>query len=133
LTDFNFKTELSYVYAKNQDLDESLPLTPPLVTRFNLGFQREKVWAKATYTITSKQSEIATSFGEQATDGYGIMDLSFGTKPFQHFTVGVAASNIFDVAYHNHLNFSFVNQADYGRVPINDPGRNLSAFVQYSF
>jgi iron complex outermembrane receptor protein len=133
LTDFNFKTELSYVYAKNQDLDESLPLTPPLVTRFNLGFQREKVWARATYTITSKQSEIATSFGEQTTDGYGIMDLSFGTKPFQHFTVGVAASNIFDLAYHNHLNFSFVNQADYGRVPINDPGRNLSAFVQYSF
>jgi len=45
----------------------------------------------------------------------------------------VAASNIFDVAYNNHLNFSFVNQADYGRVPINDPGRNFSAFAQYSF
>ena len=133
LNDFMFKTELSYVYAKNQDLDESLPLTPPLVTRFNLGFEREKLWARATYTSTSKQSDIATSFGEQETDGYGVVDLSFGAKPFKHFTLGLAASNIFDVTYNNHLNFSFVNQADYGRVPINDPGRNLSAFVQYSF
>ena len=133
LNDFTFKTELSYVYAKNQDLDESLPLTPPLVTRFNLGYIKEKIWARATYTITSKQKEIAPSFGEQETAGYGVVDLSFGAKPFKHFTVGVAASNIFDVTYNNHLNFSFVNQADYGRVPINDPGRNLTAFVQYSF
>lgn len=133
LDDFAFKTELSYVYAKNQDLDESLPLTPPLVTRFNLSFEKEKFWTKATYTLTSEQSSIATSFGEQVTDGYGIVDLSLGAKPFEHLTVGIAASNIFDVAYNNHLNFSFVNQADYGRVPINDPGRNLSAFIQYSF
>lgn len=133
LKDFAFKTELSYVYTKNKDLDESLPLTPPLVTRFNLRFERDKMWARATYTLTSEQSDIAPSFGEQVTDGYGIVDLSLGAKPFKNFTVGVAASNIFDVAYNNHLNFSFVNQADYGRVPINDPGRNLSAFVQYSF
>ncbi|WP_228236369.1 TonB-dependent receptor domain-containing protein [Allomuricauda sp. M10] len=133
LQDFSFKTELSYVHAKNKDLDESLPLTPPLVSRFNLRFEKEKIWARATYTLTSKQSEIAPSFGETETEGYGIVDLSFGAKPFQHFTVGVAASNLFDVAYHNHLNFSYVNQADFGRVPINDPGRNLTAFVQYSF
>ncbi len=133
LDDFAFKTELSYVYAKNQDLDESLPLTPPLVTRFNLSFEKEKVWARATYTLTSEQSHIANSFGEQVTDGYGIVDLSFGAKPLKHVILGVAASNIFDVTYNNHLNFSFVNQADYGRVPINDPGRNFSAFAQYSF
>lgn len=133
LEDFAFKTELAYVYAKNQDLNESLPLTPPLVTRFNLDFEREKVWAKATYTLTSKQSDIAFSFGERVTDGYGVLDLRFGAKPFEHLTVGVAASNVFDTTYNNHLNFSFVNQADFGRVPINDPGRNLSAFIQYSF
>ncbi len=133
LDDFTFKTEVSYVYAKNSDLDESLPLTPPLVSRFNLRFEKQKLWAGATYTITSKQTDIAPSFGERVTDGYGIVDLSFGAKPFEHVTVGVAASNIFDVTYNNHLNFSFVNQPDYGRVPINDPGRNLSAFVQYSF
>ena len=108
-------------------------MTPPLVTRFNLSIERETIWASATYTLTSKQSDIALSFGEQTTGGYGVMDLRFGTKPFEHFTLGIAASNIFDETYNNHLNFSFVNQADYGRVPINDPGRNLTAFAQYSF
>ena len=44
-----------------------------------------------------------------------------------------AALNIFDQAYNNHLNFSFTNQADFGRTPITEPGRNFSAFVQYQF
>ena len=131
--DFNLKTEISYVYTKNKDLDEALPLTPPLATRLNLGYEREKIWARTTYTLTSEQSEIAASFGEQVTEGYGILDFRFGAKPFKHFTLGVAAMNILDKTYNNHLNFSFVNQADFGRVPINDPGRNFSAFVQYSF
>ncbi|WP_181899459.1 TonB-dependent receptor domain-containing protein [Flagellimonas nanhaiensis] len=133
LEDFNLKTELAYVYTKNKDLDEALPLTPPLVTRFNFGYEREKLWARATYTLTSEQSDIASSFGEQVTDGYGLLDFRFGAKPFKHFTLGVAAMNIFDKTYNNHMNFSFVNQADFGRVPINDPGRSFSAFVQYSF
>ncbi len=133
LNDFNFKTEVAYVYTKNQNLDEALPLTPPLVTRFNLGFEKEKIWAKGTYTLTSEQTDIATSFGEQITPGYGVLDLRFGAKPFKHVNLGMAALNIFDKAYNNHLNFSFVNQADFGRVPINDPGRNLSFFIQYTF
>jgi iron complex outermembrane receptor protein len=47
--------------------------------------------------------------------------------------LGVAALNVFDKTYANHLNFAFNNQADFGRVRINDSGRNLSAFVQYAF
>lgn len=133
LDDFNFKVEIAYVYTKNEDLDEALPLTPPLVSRFNFGFERESIWARGTYTLTSKQSDIAPSFGEQVTEGYGILDLRFGAKPFRHFNLGVAAMNLLDETYNNHLNFSFVNQADYGRVPINDPGRSFSVFVQYTF
>ncbi len=133
LDDFNFKTELAYVYTKNQDLDEALPLTPPLVTRFNLGFEKEKIWARGTYTLTSEQTDIAASFGEQVTPGYGVLDLRGGAKLFKHVNLGVAAINVFDKTYNNHLNFAFVNQADFGRVPINDPGRNLSFFVQYGF
>ncbi|OWW23698.1 TonB-dependent receptor [Zobellia sp. OII3] len=133
LTDFNFTTELSYVYAKNKDLGESLPLVPPLTTRFKLGFEKEKFWANANYTLTSKQDHIASSFGETETDGYNTLDIRLGVIPFKNITIGVAALNVFDTTYHNHLNFAFNNQADFGSVPINDPGRNLSAFVQYRF
>tara|TARA_R110002051_G_scaffold48308_2_gene95346 strand:+ start:100514 stop:102811 length:2298 start_codon:yes stop_codon:yes gene_type:complete len=129
----NFITELSYVYAKNNDLNESLPLVPPLTTRFKLGYEQEKFWINANYTITSRQEDIAPSFGEQVTPGYEVMDLRLGIVPFKNVTLGVAALNVFDKTYNNHLNFAFNNQADFGTVPINDPGRNFTAFAQFKF
>ena len=130
---FNFTTELAYVYAKNKDFNESLPLVPPLTTRFKLGFEKEKFWVNANYVLTSMQDNIALTFGEQETLGYEILDVRVGVVPFENLTLGVAVLNVFDKTYSNHLNFAFNNQADFGRVPINDPGRNLSAFVQYKF
>ena len=85
------------------------------------------------YTQTSKQDNISASFGETSTPSYEVMDIRLGVVPFKNLTLGVAALNVFDQTYHNHLNFSFNTQTDFGRVPINDPGRNLSAFVRYKF
>ncbi|WP_298499713.1 TonB-dependent receptor [uncultured Algibacter sp.] len=133
LKDYYFKTEFSYVYAKNKDLQESLPLTPPFNTKLSLGFQKEKLWANLQYNIVSKQDNISRSFGETETDGYQTLDVRFGIKPVKNITLGVAAINVFDKAYNNHLNFSFTNQSDFGRTPITEPGRNFSAFLQYKF
>ena len=47
--------------------------------------------------------------------------------------LGFAAINVFDKTYNNHLNFSFTNQANFGRVAITEPGRNFTAFFQYNF
>jgi iron complex outermembrane receptor protein len=130
---FNFSSALSYVYTRNQDLNEALPLTPPLTTRFGLGFEKEKFWASLDYTLTSRQDEIAASFREQETPSYEVLDLRFGFKPVKDVNIGLAVLNVFNETYNNHLNFSFVNQADFARVPINDAGRNFSIFVQYTF
>lgn len=130
---FNFKTAVAYVYTRNKDLDESLPLTPPLTTRLGVGLEKEKFWASLDYTITSKQDEIATSFREQETGGWNVFDVRFGFRPYRGLNVGLAVINVFDETYNNHLNFSFVNQADFGRVPINDPGRNFSVFTKFNF
>ncbi|WP_439153089.1 TonB-dependent receptor domain-containing protein [Winogradskyella sp.] len=133
LDHYYFKSELSYVYAKNQDLNESLPLTPPLTTRFSLGMEKAKYWANIQYNAVSKQDEISESFGETETDGFQTVDIRLGVKPTKNITLGVAVLNAFDEAYNNHLNFSFTNQADFGRTPITEPGRNLSVFLQYKF
>lgn len=133
LNDFYFKTELALVYAKNKDLSESLPLTPPFTTKFSIGLEKEKYWVNAKYNITSKQSNIAESYGETETDGYNTLDIRLGVKPIKNVTLGVAAINVFDEMYHNHLNFSFKNQVGLGAVPISEPGRNLTAFLQYKF
>lgn len=133
LSDFYFKTQLAYVYAKNNDLNESLPLSPPFTTDFTFGIKREKYWANAQYTVISKQENIAESFGETSTEGYETLDVRFGVKPLKDVTLGVAVLNLFDEAYSNHLNFSFTNQENFGRTPITEPGRNFTAFVQYQF
>lgn len=130
---FYLKTELMYVYARNKDFDESLPLIPPFNSKIALGYENDKFWVTAQYNITSKQSEIATSFSETATDGYNTLDLRLGFKPFKKAVVGFAVLNLFDENYHNHLNFSFTNQAGFGRVPVSEPGRNISAFLQFKF
>ena len=133
LDHYYFKSEFSYVYAKNKDLAESLPLTPPFTTRLSIGIDKTKYWANIQYNIVSKQDNISKSFGETSTDGYQTLDIRLGVKPIKNITLGVAVINALDEAYNNHLNFSFTNQADFGRTPITEPGRNLSAFLQFTF
>lgn len=133
LDDYYFKSEFAYVYAKNKDLAESLPLIPPFTTRFVVGIDKPKFWANVQYNLVSKQDHISRSFGETKTDGYQTLDIRLGLKPIKNVTLGVAVINALDEAYNNHLNFSFTNQADFGRTPITEPGRNLSAFLQYKF
>ena len=133
LDDFYFKTEFSYVYAKNKDLAESLPLTPPFTTRLSIGINKNKFWGNVQYNLTSKQDNISRSFGETETDGYQTLDIRLGLKPIKNTTLGIAVINAFDRAYNSHLNFSFTNQTDFGRTPITEPGRNFSAFLQYKF
>lgn len=133
LNDFYLKTELAYVYTKNKDFNESLPLNPPFTGKVSLGIERVKYWFNIKYNITSRQDHISESFGETETEGFDTLDFRLGIKPFTNVTLGVAILNVFDETYNNHLNFSFNNQADFGRVPINEPGRNMTAFLQYKF
>jgi iron complex outermembrane receptor protein len=130
---FNFLTEVAYVYTENKDFNESLPLTPPLVTRLKLSFEKGKFWASAQYTLTAEQPKIALSYDEIATQSYEVMDLKAGFKPIESLNIGVGVLNLFDQHYNNHLTFAFNNQADFGRVPITEPGRNFTFFVNYKF
>lgn len=133
LKDFSLKTEFSYVYSENKDLNESLPLTPPFSTKLFFGYEKEKIWANAQYNLISKQDQISTSFGETTTKGYQTLDLRFGASPLKNTSLGFAVLNLFDQGYNNHLNFSFTNQENFGRTPITEPGRNFSVFLQYKF
>lgn len=133
LNDYYFKAQAAYVYAKNKDLNESLPLIPPFNLAFTAGFEKEKLWANVHYKINSKQENIAKSFGEIETAGYETFDVRFGVKPFKEVSIGIAVLNVFDQTYHDHLNFSFNNQADFGTVPVNEAGRNITFFLQKKF
>ncbi|MDV7395522.1 hypothetical protein RZS08_29310, partial [Arthrospira platensis SPKY1] len=84
LNDFHFQTELSYVYTENKDFNESLPLTPPMMTRFKLSYEVEKFWASVQYSLTARQNKISKSFDETSTPGYEIMDIKAGFVPLKN-------------------------------------------------
>lgn len=83
------------------------------------------------YNNVSKQKQIATSFGETNTNEYQTIDIKFGLKPFKNFNIGFAVLNVFNETYNGHLNFSFINQENFGRTPLNESGRNFYVFLQY--
>ena len=85
------------------------------------------------YTLTAKQNKISTSYDEIATAGYEVMDLNIGYKPIKSVSIGMGLLNVFDQYYNNHLTFAFNNVAGFGRVPITEPGRNFTIFVNYKF
>lgn len=130
---FEFGTEVSYTYTENKDFNESLPLTPPLVTRLKLSYDYKKFWAKAHFTLTGKQDKISNSYDEVATAGYEVLDLNIGYKPLKSVSIGMGLLNVFDQNYNNHLTFAFNNVEGFGRVPITEPGRNFTVFVNYKF
>lgn len=131
--DFKWDVNLAYVYAKNQDLGESLPLTPPLSGSVRLAYQRDSRWADLVYRFASSQEDIAPSFGETRTPSYGVLDLRFGFNLTQGMRLGFAVLNLLDESYYDHLNFAFNNQQDLTGARIREPGRNASAYLQYQF
>lgn len=133
VNNFYAKIDMAYIYAKNKDWNESLPLIPPLTTGFTLGYDNHKFWANANLNLVAKQSKISASFGELETKGYETIDLRVGFRPIEDLSIGFAGLNIFNKTYHDHLNFAFRNQESLNMIPINEPGRNFSVFIQYQF
>ena len=130
---FSLLSEMSYVYSENKDCAESLPLTPPLTGVFTLQFENNKFWSDIRFHAVARQNRISVAFDERVTPGYTWLDWEGGFEPFAGLKIGAGISNVFDRLYYNHLNFSFNNQQHFKRVPVTEPGRNITIFVSYSF
>jgi iron complex outermembrane receptor protein len=90
-------------------------------------------WANLRLTLSGAQSRISTIYNEFATPAYELFDVECGIEPFKNFKIGLAGLNIFNKYYVNHLTFAFNNIDGFGRVPIPEPGRNLTVFASYRF
>lgn len=134
---FHFNADVAYVYTRNDDLKESLPLTSPLRSNFELSYNNNKFYTGIFYKYVARQNELATSFGElQPTPSYGIFDVKANYNLTKNLNIGAAVLNVFDKFYFDHLNFAFRNQ-DANNLSmmerLSDPGINASVFVKYSF
>jgi iron complex outermembrane receptor protein len=76
-----------------------LQWTPRLRTRF-----ASDVFLEGTATLVAEQDRVATTRGEEATDGYTTVDLRTGADLLGNVTLEVSVENLFDEEYVNHLN-----------------------------
>ncbi len=129
---FSFLSDVSYTYGQNKDFDEPLPQVTPLTAHLGLKYEKEKYWFNFKSRLVDSQERISETFRENETSGFATFDISAGVKPFKGMTVGAAVLNIFDKAYYEHLNFSYINSNIMsGRIL--EPGRNFTIYLNYSF
>jgi len=136
--DYNFNnnwsahTDLSYVYAHNNDWDEPLAHIAPLRSHLSIRYEKDKLWLVSEGKFVADQDRFAANSGEMRTPGYGVFNLKAGYKISDKINLGVSALNLFDRAYADHMNFSYKNTTlNSGRVL--EMGRNITAQFTYKF
>jgi len=96
---------IAYTYGENLVTAEALPEVAPLDLRLNLSgaFLKGKLWADVTYRHVETQNRFATSFGENRTPGFNVVDLrtTYRFNPNLQFTAGV--QNLLNESYFEHL------------------------------
>jgi iron complex outermembrane receptor protein len=128
-------------FAKALEGSKNIPFTPApkLVTEFRGNFDHLKgamhnFYAKAELDNTFTQNNIFTAFAtETKTKGYSLLNLGMGAdfvnkKQQPLFSISIAALNITDVAYQNHLSrlkYAPENVVT-GRTGVYNMGRNFS-------
>ncbi len=97
---------LSYVWAEDEALDEPVLGIAPLTAR--LGFRLHAFDHRLTVDlgarIVDRQDRVAISRFEQETPGYTIYDLGAAWRAGERFVFHLAAANLGDHAYADHLN-----------------------------
>lgn len=129
---FKITTDMSYTYAQNKELNEPLPQVTPLTAHAALHYQKNNYWFNINSRFVAAQRRVSTSFMEPETGSFATFDFSIGFKPIENLSIGASVLNIFDTAYYEHLNFSYIN-SDTLSGRIYEPGRNITFRVNYKF
>ncbi len=130
-----FTVDAAYTQAENETFDEPLAQVMPFMAHAGLKYIKPKWWIDFRGTYSAQQARLSASFRETIpTPAYQTFDLRTGFKPVKGLVVGGNIINIFDEAYYNHMNFSYVNTVDnVVKDRIFEPGRSFNLFVKYSF
>lgn len=129
---FHQQVKLAWQHGQNRTNNEPLPEIAPIDLRYQLG---ASLWAARLEPELSvrhvwTQDRIATSFGEQATSGFTLVDLRARIRLPRQLMVLAGIDNLTNVRYHEHLSR---NVSGTTGIPIFAPGRNLHVTVTMQF
>ena len=114
----------AYVYAENRELDEPLPMMPPLEGYVNLSRIHERITLDLRLRAVAGQNRVADrTTRERPSNEYFLVDVS-GRYDFEYnISLHFGIRNLFDERYREHTTP--------GQMP--GPGRDLSVRLQYSW
>jgi iron complex outermembrane receptor protein len=126
--------EISFVgsasYVRGQSVDDNLPWMPPLNFHSEFNWEKSHIRGlKSVFASVSADFTTATdhvSMGETSSSAYNVVNVIVGAKVFHHFSVSIAASNLFNTTYIPHLSLI----KDLG---IPEAGRNINARLSFEF
>ncbi len=112
----------SYTRGQNLDVDEPLPLIPPLSGLLSLRHTRQKFWGELEARAAMPQNRVSEIVAEEdGTDGYFVVNLRGAYQLPRGVEIKAGVENVFDYFYHEHLSF--------GNLP--SRGRNLFMSVGF--
>lgn len=114
--------------------DKDLADIPPLKGRVALVYD-DTIHYTSVEWIASKAQTYDQNNGEQAIQGYGIVNLKYGTDIGNGFSLSTGINNVFDRTYAVSNSYIGLTTLMEGAQPLvlNEPGRNFYATLSYKF
>ncbi|TWX64779.1 TonB-dependent receptor [Colwellia demingiae] len=136
LTDnFQLSGIASYVKGERRDIDDNLYRIAPLNGQVSVSYHNENVITNLTLVAVAAQDDVSATNTEQATSGYGLVNIDVEYFVTNDFTLRGGVDNLLDREYQNHL--GGYNRVKEVGTPVMDrlPSEGLSAWVEatYSF
>ena len=130
---WQLNTSISYVRGKRRDIDDNLYRIAPLNGTLDLSYEKQ-VWSvTAQSVLAAAQKQVSATNDEQATAGYGVMNLygKYQLQTSMEFTAGI--NNLFDRYYADHLNA--INRVSNSDVALGErlPGAGRSVFARLHY
>jgi iron complex outermembrane receptor protein len=125
----------SYVKGERRDIDDNLYRIAPLNGQVSFTYHSENLIGNVTLVAVAAQDDVSETNTEQATAGYGLVNIDLEYFVTADFTVRGGVDNLFNREYQNHL--GGYNRVKEVGTPVMSrlPSEGLSAWIEgtYSF
>ena len=132
---WNTRLSSSYTYAEYTSGETgALSEIPPLETKLQInGAVGQRIYPELMLRRVFPQSRFDSSFGEQRTSGFWLVDASTRVRILQNLTLSAGVRNLFDENYSEHLNRNFTAEFDETGSKLPEPGRRAFAELSWRF
>ncbi|NQZ28421.1 MAG: TonB-dependent receptor [Colwellia sp.] len=125
----------SYVKGERRDIDDNLYRIAPLNGQISFSYHDENIITNLTLVAVAAQDDVSATNTEQATSGYGLVNIDVEYFVTSEVTLRGGVDNLFDREYQNHL--GGYNRVKEVGTPVMTrlPSEGLSAWIEatYSF